>query len=72
MPGLLCEEGPPLFTIMRRDVAVARRDDTVAMAVREMAQRGIGAAVVVDLDGRPIGIFTERDVVKMLACGSAA
>lgn len=70
MPGLLCEEGPPLFTIMRRDVVTATGDDTVAMAVRGMAQKGIGAVVVVEFDGKPIGIFTERDLlVKVVAKG---
>ena len=70
LPGLLCEEGPPLFTVMTRDVATASPGDTVASAVASMASRGVGSVVVVDGDGRPVGIFTERDLlVKVVARG---
>ena len=70
MPGLLCEEGPPLFTIMTREVVTATPGDTVASAVSAMARRGAGSVVVVDGDSRPVGIFTERDLlVKVVAKG---
>lgn len=47
-------------------VVTARTDDTVAHLVSLLAERGIGAAVVVDEDGSPIGIAGERDIVRAL------
>ena len=64
MPGLLCEEGPPLFTIMSKDVIALSEDDTVADAVKAMSERGVGSVVITDAEGRPVGIFTERDLMK--------
>lgn len=63
MPGLLCEEGPPLFTIMRRDVVTANGEESVAAVAEKMASKGIGSVVIVDSQGKPIGIFTERDLL---------
>ena len=45
-----------------RQVYTIGRGATVTEAVREMNQKGIGALVVMD-ENRPIGIFTERDVL---------
>jgi CBS domain-containing protein len=39
------------------------RDKTVADAVTQLVEHEVGALVVVD-DERPVGVFTERDVVK--------
>ena len=48
------------------DVATLRPDQTVSAAVAMMAERRIGAVVVED-KGTVIGIFSERDLVKLLA-----
>ncbi len=48
------------------DVATLRPDQPVAAAVAMMAERRIGAVVVED-KGAVIGIFSERDLVKLLA-----
>ena len=40
-------------------------DDSVADALRAMIDRDIGAVVVVE-DGRPVGVFTERDVSRRI------
>ncbi len=48
------------------DVATLRPDQSVAAAVAMMAERRIGAVVVED-KGAVIGIFSERDLVKLLA-----
>ncbi len=39
-------------------------DKTVADAVSILVEHEIGALVVVDSDGKPVGMFTERDVLK--------
>lgn len=39
-------------------------DKTVADAVSILVEHEIGALVVVDGDGKPVGMFTERDVLK--------
>jgi CBS domain-containing protein len=54
-----------------REVYLARREDPLAAAAREMRRRHIGALVVVEDRGkavRPIGILTDRDIV----CGQLA
>ncbi len=47
----------------RRDIISIGKDMTVADAVGRMVEDEIGALVVVD-GGRPVGMFTERDVLK--------
>jgi CBS domain-containing protein len=39
------------------------KDKTVADAISQLVEHEIGALVVVD-DGKPVGMFTERDVLK--------
>ena len=53
--GILAHKGRSVFSI----APVA----TVRQAVREMNEHGVGALLVV-LGGRPVGIFTERDVLR--------
>ena len=47
------------------DVWSVAPDDSVYNAIQEMAKRGIGALVVVE-DGKPVGMFTERDYARDL------
>ena len=47
-------------------------NNRVATAVKVLAERGIGAVVVTETDGRLVGIFSERDLVKLLARDGAA
>jgi CBS domain-containing protein len=54
-----------------RDCATIKQDQTVHEAVRIMAERKIGAMVVVDDAGGIAGIVSERDVVANLANGHA-
>ncbi|MBI5949204.1 MAG: CBS domain-containing protein [Chloroflexi bacterium] len=37
---------------------------TVRQAVAEMNEKGVGALLVVDRDEQPLGIFSERDVLR--------
>lgn len=52
--NVLAEKGRQLYT--------TTRGATVAAAVSEMNEKGIGALLVLD-GSRPVGIFTERDVL---------
>ena len=53
---------------MSSNVLTVAPDSNVADAARRMAERSVGAVLV--LDGtRLLGIFTERDVLKVVAAG---
>src|ERR1700688_5061816 len=49
------------------DVTTTEPTATLASGVRILAERGIGALVVLGADHRVIGILSERDVVRALA-----
>jgi CBS domain-containing protein len=44
---------------------------TLREAARQMAQRSIGAAVVVDPESQGPGIITERDILESIASGQS-
>jgi CBS domain-containing protein len=46
------------------DVATAESAETVSQAVTRMEGNGIGALVITDLNGMPIGILSERDIAR--------
>lgn len=48
-----------------RQVYTTRKSVTVYEAVREMNRKRVGALVVTD-EQRPVGIFTERDVMRRI------
>ena len=48
------------------DVVTIRADATLEDAIETLARHGIGAVVVAE-DDRPVGILSERDVVRVLA-----
>ncbi|MGE3077040.1 MAG: CBS domain-containing protein [Dehalococcoidia bacterium] len=53
--SVLAEKGRQVYTV--------ERGATVAEAVREMNEKGVGALLVID-GRKPVGIFTERDVLR--------
>jgi len=56
--------------LMNRDVFLCRPDDTVQFVAKEMAGRGISSVIATDSEGAPVGIVTERDLVrKVVAAG---
>src|SRR5262249_22206375 len=55
-----------LSDLMQRDVLGVAPEDTLGFAAEQMAERGVGAAVVVDY-GRLIGILSERDILRAVA-----
>lgn len=50
-----------------RDVVTMARTETLAAVARTLAEKKIGAVVVVDQQRRILGIVSERDVVKAIA-----
>ena len=57
--------------IMQMDLITCAPTDTVTAAARTMHAHTVGAVLVID-GGRLVGIFTERDLVKLLAEGHDA
>ena len=51
-------------TVMRVRLVTAGPDETAADAIRRMLDAGIGSVVVVE-DNAAVGIFTERDVLRL-------
>ncbi len=54
---ILAEKGSAVFMV--------DPDKSVKAAVEEMNAKGVGALLVVE-EGRPVGIFTERDVLRRI------
>ena len=57
--------------IMTREVLTVAPSATVAEAATRMNERRVGAIVAVE-DGRPVGILTERDLLRFAAAGAGA
>lgn len=55
---------------MSTSLVTSAADDKLADAAKKMADRGVGAVIVLD-GGRLAGILTERDVLKAVAAGVA-
>ena len=49
---------------VKRDIISINKGKMVADAVTQLVENEIGALVVVDDEGKPVGMFTERDVLK--------
>ncbi|MCP8305109.1 MAG: CBS domain-containing protein [archaeon] len=53
--------------VMTRDVKTVGMNDSVREAVQKMNKFNIGSVVVVDTERRrPVGILTERDILRMV------
>jgi len=52
--------------VMTRNVETVSKDTTVKEVWQRMANRGI-SCIIVEEQGHPVGIYTERDVVRLLA-----
>jgi CBS domain-containing protein len=55
--------------VMRVKIVTAQPDGTAAEAIRTMVAAGVGSVVVAD-GPSPIGIFTERDVLRLAGEGA--
>lgn len=56
----------PLVT---RAVLTVEEDDSFSEAAIWMMERGVGSAVVLDGDGKPSAIITDRDALRVIARG---
>ena len=54
----------PLSAVMRREPVACPPEAGVRTVLKRMREQRIGSMVVVDRAGRPIGIFTLRDLVE--------
>ena len=50
--------------IMSTPVKTVKETEKVSEAAKKMDRHGIGGIIVVDRKGKPVGIITERDIVK--------
>lgn len=53
--------------IMIKNVVVAKENDKIREVAAKMYENKVGSVVVIDDDGKPIGIVTERDMVYVVA-----
>jgi len=53
--------------IMDSFLVTAKPNETVADATRKMKEHNVGSVLIVDEHGRLLGIFTERDLVRIVA-----
>jgi CBS domain-containing protein len=56
----------PLRGLLRREPIVCTEGETLRTALQRMHEAEVGAIVVVDAQGRPSGIFTERDLLRAM------
>ncbi len=55
---------------MRRELVTVSPDESVREAVKRMVENNVGSILVVDEEGRLLGIFTERDLARLVASGA--
>jgi CBS domain-containing protein len=53
--------------IMVKEVVTAKEHDKIRDVAIRMYEKRVGSVVVVDDEGKPIGIVTERDMVYVVA-----
>ena len=56
----------PVSKIMTKRVVTIGSDENAIEALQIMANKGIGSVIVTE-NGRPVGIVTERDIIRRLA-----
>lgn len=55
--------------MIRDGVISCRSTDPITCAVAKMYMHNVGSVLVIDEDEKPVGIFTERDLVRIVAEG---
>ena len=60
----------PIKDFCTQEVVTVRAEESLFEAARRMSERGVGTVVVIDAEGTPIGMLTDRDItVKAVADG---
>lgn len=63
-------QGEPIVEVkevMSSPVITVKEDENVTKVARTMTRRGIGSVVVVDKKRNPLGMITEKDIVRRVA-----
>jgi CBS domain-containing protein len=53
--------------MMIEDVVTAKPDTTVKAIIRTMQEKHVGSVIITDNNERCLGIFTERDAIRIVA-----
>lgn len=59
-------QNEPLKNLPLREPILVAPDTPVPVAIERMREKRLGCAIVVDADGRPVGVFTERTIIAFL------
>ncbi|WP_052296952.1 CBS domain-containing protein [Pyrolobus fumarii] len=57
--------------IMSTSLVTARPEEPVREVVKRMVEHSVGSVLIVDDEGRLAGIFTERDLARLVARGAS-
>jgi len=58
-------------SLLKGGALVLQRNATLQETVKTMAERNVGLLPIVDDEGRPLAVISERDVIKALAAGAS-
>lgn len=59
-------ESMPVSSVMNRNVRTAKEGQTIRAVAAMMTEHDIGSVVIVDEDKMPVGMVTERDIVRLV------
>jgi CBS-domain-containing membrane protein len=63
----MCEPMLKIRDIMCKTIVTAKEDTLILQAVQLLNDRHVGSIVVVDDEQKCVGIFTERDAIRIIA-----
>jgi CBS domain-containing protein len=66
-PVIPSEPSMRIKELIRDGIISCKASEPVSCAVAKMYMNNVGSVLVIDDDGKPLGIFTERDLVRVVA-----
>jgi|ADKH01.1.fsa_nt_gi Predicted signal-transduction protein containing cAMP-binding and CBS domains len=66
-PVIPSEPSMRIKELIRDDIISCKASEPVSCAVAKMYMNNVGSVLIIDDDGKPLGIFTERDLVRVVA-----